>query len=422
MKLLFTGPLLDFSGFAHASRNFLRALVASQKLDLVARPLRYDRADKPFVTDEWLDELLKKDLQNVDMAIQMTTCNIEAQPVPGICNGLYTFLESDRLQHSWAAKANEFDFLLVPCRHNAEAMMRSGVQKPILVVPPPCDTSVYDKHYKPFQIDNAGDRTVFYTICQLSAKKGVDALLKAYFAAFADTPDDVLLVLKTYISMQDRSKDLATIKNYIAQIKQGCRIPSTKLPPVMPLVDIMSDDELHALHKRGHAYVCSSRAEGWGIPPFDALGHGNVLISNAQTGLEGFVRQEHALIYGGMETFFFDMQHPDPGLYTGLEQCFEPSPVQMAFVMRKYHEFRKKAMSNTLTDEEQKEWDGILQRQQNARAMVSSFHYENTHDKITPHLESIMEQWKNGRPITFEQPEQTVEEPERVGSLDGTGE
>jgi hypothetical protein len=196
---------------------------------------------------------------------------------------------------------------------------------------------------------------------------------------------------------------MAQLKNYIAQVKRGARIPSNNLPPILPIVDILSENDLHALHKRCHAYVCSSRAEGWCLPAFDALGHGNVLISNMSTGLEGFVRPEHALVYSGAETFFFDMHHGDPGLFTGVEQCFEPSPVQMAFLMRKYHMLRLKAMQNILTDEEQKEWVAVLQRQQNGRKVVDSFHYENTHQKFTPQLEAALMQWKNGRPIDFTQ-------------------
>lgn len=405
MKILFAGTLLDFSGFSHAARNVLQALHASQKFDLTARAVIYDQLDhgQMFQPEPWLDALLKKDIQNVDMCIQMLTCNVEAVPVPGVCNALYTFLESDRIQITWAQKANQFDFLLVPCRHNAEAMVRSGVSKPILVVPPPTDADVYKKQYMPYNLDNVGDRTIFYNICQLSAKKGIDALLRAYWAAFADTPDQTLLVLKTYINMNDRSQDLAQLKNYIAQVKRGARIPSNNLPPILPIVDILSEDDLHALHKRCHAYVCSSRAEGWCLPAFDALGHGNVLISNMSTGLEGFVRPEHALVYSGAETFFFDMHHGDPGLFTGIEQCFEPSPVQMAFLMRKYHMLRMKAMQNILTDEEQKEWVAVLQRQQNGRRVVDSFHYENTHQKFTPQLEAALTQWKNGRSIDFTQ-------------------
>ena len=147
MKLLYTGPLLDFSGFAHASRNLLRALNESPDLELVARPLVYDELDsgQSFEVPEWLKPLLQNDLQGVDMALQMTTCNMEAVPVPGIVNGLYTFFETDRLQSSWAAKAQEFDFIIVPSKHNAQTLLNSGVTKPILVAGPPCDGDEYKK-------------------------------------------------------------------------------------------------------------------------------------------------------------------------------------------------------------------------------------------------------------------------------------
>lgn len=410
MKTLFTGPLLNFSGFAHASRNVLRALNESG-MELTARPLTYDRLDagQKFQPEDWLKNLLKNDLQNVDMAIQMTTCNVEAVPIPGICNGLYTFLESDRLQVSWAQKAEQFDFLMVPCKHNAQAMARSGVTKPILVVPPPCDTDVYKKNYPPFKIDNSGDRTIFYNICQLSQKKGIDALLRAYYAAFADSPDEVLLVLKTYVNMTDRSQDEQVIKEYINRIKMSTRIPTANFPPVMPIVGTLTDDEIHGLHQRGHAYVCSSRAEGWGIPVFDALGHGNTVISNASTGLEGFVRNTNSLVYGGTSSFFFDMPHPDPGLFTGVEQCFEPSPAEMAFVMKKYHMLRQGAMRGILDQQNQEEWNHILLRQQNAVKDVETFDYRTTHGLVVPQLEAAYKSWKTKGTVEFEDNQQNQE-------------
>jgi hypothetical protein len=139
MKVLFCGPLLDFSGFAHASRAFLKTLQQDSNLQVAARALKYDRLDggQKFEPEQKLKDVLQVNLQDVDMALQMTTCNIEAHPVPGVCNGLYTFLETDRLQIQWATKANEFDFLMVPCRANAQALLNSGVTKPVLVCPPP---------------------------------------------------------------------------------------------------------------------------------------------------------------------------------------------------------------------------------------------------------------------------------------------
>lgn len=395
MKLLFTGPLLDFSGFAHASRNFLRALTQGD-IDIVARPLRYDQLDEgqEFVQPDWMKPLLEKDLQNVDMAIQMTTCNIEAVPVPGILNGLYTFFETDRIQPAWAQKANEFDFLIVPSRSNGETLLRSGVTKPILCAGPPCEQEVYEQEYPAFEIESIGNRTVFYNICQLSTKKGIDALLRAYYAAFASSPDEVLLVLKTYVNMAGRNNDLEIVKQYIQSVKSRCRIPTDNFPPVLPLVYTMSDDEIHGLHVCGDAYVCSSRAEGWGIPVFDALAHGNTVISHTAGGLGDFVNKENSLVYGGTTSFFYDMPHPDPGLFTGMEQCFEPSPVELALTMKHFHLLRQGDLKKTLNEQNQEEWNSVLQRRENAKQVGQKYDYRTVAPKILEQINSLWETWK----------------------------
>lgn len=404
MKILFTGPLLDFSGFAHCSRNFLQTLYKSG-VELSARALTYDALDSKdqFQSEPWLEKLLANDIQGVDLAIQMTTCNQEAVPVAGVCNALYTFIESDRIQPSWAAKANEFDFLLVPCRANAMAMLRSGVKKPVMVVAPPCDKEVFNKSYQPYDIKNAGERTIFYNICQLSSKKGIDSLLRAYFAAFADKPDEVLLVLKTYINMQDRSKDLAHVKQYIDAVKAKCRIPVNQFPPVMPIISTMSDDEIHGLHIRGDAYVCSSRAEGWGLPVFDAMCHGNTVITNAAGGLEGFVRPESAILYNGQPTLFYDCPHPDPGLFTGVEQCFEPNIPEMSMLMRNFHLLREGSKRGVLNEENQKEWNSILDRRIEAEKLKDKFDCGVVHGMIMPKIKEAYDSWTDNGKVIFKE-------------------
>lgn len=405
MKLLFTGPLLDFSGFAHASRIVLRTLIQDPAIEVTARALRYDQLDagQGFVPEPWLKAALEKDLQNVDMAIQMTTCNVEAVPIPGILNGLYTFLESSHIQVSWAQKANEFDFLMVPSKANAEAMLNSGVVKPILVCGLPCDQDIYEKTYEPFELEHAGNRTVFYNVCQLSNKKGIDSLLRAYYAAFWDCPDDVLLVLKTYINMQDRGGDAENVKAYIQNIRQRCRIPTDRHPPVLPLVFTMSDDEVNSLHVRGDAYVCSSRAEGWGIPVFDALGHGKTVITNAGGGLGDFVAQDNALVYPVMPTYFFDTPHQDPGLFTGLEQCFEPCIPSMAAIMRNFHLLRKGSAEGTLDQTHQEQWNSVLARRITAKLVGQKNDYRRVSPIITKQIHAMLKVWKKNGVIIFDE-------------------
>jgi len=414
MRVLFTGPLKDFSGFAHAARNLLQALNESDQIDLVARSITYDQLDQgqSFNCPEWMEGLLSRPLEGIDLALQTTTCNVEAVPVPGVVNGLYTFFESDRLQPAWAAKANEFDFLIVPSRFNAETLLRSGVQKPILVAGPPCDSGLYGVEYAPFEIEQAGDRTIFYNICQLSTKKGLDLLLRAYYAAFAGMPDDVLLVLKTYVNMQDRSNDMEMVKQYINGVKARCRIPVQNLPPVLPIVYTMSDDEIAGLHARGDAYVCASRAEGWGIPVFDALAHGRTVISHNRGGLAEFVKPENSLVInGGMTSFFYDMPHPDPGLFTGLEQCFEVSPAELALTMQHFHLLRKGSQEGTLNEQHAAEWESVLQRRENGRQLAQKLDYRNVHGKVVEQLLAVHKSWKETGVARFDNAqEETLEE------------
>lgn len=395
MKLLFTGPLQDMSGFATVSRHFLQMLLQSD-IDIVARSLKYDQLDpgQKFNIPEWMQKPLKKDLMGVDMAIQMTTSNVEAVPVPGIPNGLYTFFEIDRLQPSWALKAQQFDFLIVPSKFNAETLLRSGVNKPILVAAPPCDKDIYTANFVPFQANGLEGRTVFYNICQLSYKKGIDLILRAYYAAFAGAPDDVVLVLKTYINMQDRSNDLESVKQYVQSIKSRCRIPVQNYPPVLPLVYAMSDDEIHGLHARGDAYVCASRGEGWGIPVFDALAHGKTVITHNQQGLAEFVTKQNALVYGGTQSLYYDMPHSDPMLFTGLDQCFDPSPAELALTMQHFYFLKKGAESGQLDEKHQLEWDSVLQRRENGKLLGSRFDYRAIAPKVIDQLKAVYQTWR----------------------------
>jgi glycosyltransferase involved in cell wall biosynthesis len=409
MKILFCGPLRDFSGFAHASRNFLLTLLEGEN-DVTARALRYDQLDtgqETVLCDE-IKGALTADIDNVEMAIQMTTPN-EAVPVPGVCNGLYTFIEADRIQVAWVHNINRFDFVMVACKENAKALSRSGVTKPVLVVPPPCNVTDFNRQYPKFEIPNSENRTVFYNVCQLSAKKGVDSLLRAYYAAFADMPNDVLLVLKTYISMsgRDQHQELDTVKQFIDRVKQGCRIP-TQLPPVWPIVRTLSDDDVHGLHLAGDCYVCSSRGEGWGIPVFDAMGHGKAVISNNFGGLEGFVSDNTALVYGGSLTPCYDMHHPDPFLYTGLERWFEPSVAEMSDLMRSYHLLRKGSIDGNLNEHNREQWISVQTRQANASMLASKFDYREVADKVNRQLDSAFEAWSLTGEVQFDATAATV--------------
>lgn len=402
MKLLLCGPICDFSGYSTFSRNLAKSLSYANS-DLVLRAISYDQRDNgdKFIPPSWMDLALKRPLQDIDLLLQVTTPNIEAVPKPGICNGLAFFWESDRLPPTWLQIISQFDFLLVASRYNAQMLANCGITKPILVCPFPFEGDLYTQSREPYPLQNTGHRTIFYNISQLSTKKGIDALLRAYYAAFADRPDEVLLVLKTYVNMQDRSNDLATLRNFIDVIKRGCRLPIEKHPPIMPILDILPDEDIQRLHKACHAYVCSSRSEGYCVPALESLAHGNTLISNMYGGLAEFVSEKTSLVYNGCLTNCFDMHHPDPSIYTGLERWWEPSVAEMSTLMKSYHLLRKGAEEGNLSPDNQTKWAEVQQRAKTGSELVQHLDYKRVGPLLLHQLESGFNAWKQTGKVNF---------------------
>ena len=211
MRMLYIAPVRDFSGYANAARGYVRAL-AQAGADLVVRPVRYDRADdgKEYQPTDLERELLTKPLDDIDVVIQHTTPN-EMRPVPGKVNIAITAWETTRIPGYWAEKLNQFDAVITFCDESIMAFRNSGVTVPIWKVPHTFDMATYNldgvEDIETLNADNPfKDKFVFYNISQLSAKKGIDVLLRSYYAQFWDKKDDVILVLKSYINMSNRQQ------------------------------------------------------------------------------------------------------------------------------------------------------------------------------------------------------------------------
>lgn len=344
VKVLFTGPLLDSSGFGEASRILLKTLCEDSRIEVSARHINYDIPDKPYshaFSNKVKESFSRSITDDIEVFIQCTTCNIEATPKPGVVNVLYTFVEIDKLPNSWIAKANEFDYIILPSHYNMESFFKSGIPiNKLILFNLPCDKDEYITNIEPMKFSGVGNRTIFYNINQLSPKKNIDGLLRAYFTAFQDRQDEVLLVLKSYLGMsgRDNNAEYEILKNFVQSIKRGCRL--SKTPPVKILNGVLSKDEIKSIHLAGHCYVNSSRAEGWGMGIIDAFGFGNAVITSQYGGPGEFCNESNSYIYGGCESFYFGFDHPDPELFNGKHKWFEPSLVEMSQCMKYFHEFK----------------------------------------------------------------------------------
>jgi len=356
MKILYIAPVRDFSGYAVAARGYIRALHEAGA-DLVVRPVRYDQADTGtgYQVTDLERELLKRDLNNVDVVIQHLTPN-EMRPIEGKVNIAIVAWETTRIPQYWVDKLNQFDSVITFCQASVDAFNDCGVKVPIYKVPHTFDIPSYSlEGVEPISAPSSPnilkDRFIFYNISQFSSKKGIDVLLRSYFGAFHGRRDDVMLILKTYINMRDRDKERQQLLQYIDNVRAGMRLPPEGYPQVMLITNTLTDEQMKKIHATGDAYVCSSRGEGWNIPAFDALAYGNELITTLWGGMGEFSlvdevsRRESAgsggaCVRANVHPVDYSLEplvgqtHGDPDLYTSFDLIAEPSISSMMYKMK----------------------------------------------------------------------------------------
>lgn len=395
MKILITGPLKDSSGYAHFARNLALALHKSG-VDTALRHIKYDNFDYKCTPLE--SNMFNKSIRDCDIVIQCTTPN-EIRYIPGKMNISFLFWETTAIPKYWVDQLNLMDMIIVPCRFNSVVLRNCGVKKPIAICHPPFNLDLYKRDYKPLDIPEFKNKKIYYNICQLSSKKGIDVLLKAYFRAFFDIPNEVLLVLKVFLGMIDRSNDEAIVLDMINRIKQNLRLPVDKYPGIYLITDLIDDELIYRLHKSADVYVCSSRGEGWGIPPFEALAMGNILISHNWGGLADFVTPHNSVMYQANQSIVFNNPHPDPFLYTGLEDWAEPNDHQLMVSLRSVHETLMGRGDNL--EKRKEHLTNIVSR---AKEDVKTFDVSFVGPFIKNSLQECYESWsKNGYVVLKEQ-------------------
>lgn len=375
-KILFVGPLRDFSGYANVARNYVRAL-NDVGLKLVTRDLRYDGGRYKRNFTEKL--LARRDAQGVDIVIQQTTPN-EMEPKPGCFNvGVFCW-ETDRIPDEWVAQLNRMDLILVPCQSNLFAAKKCGVYKPIEIVPYSCDTSKYDKEIAPYTVGSSTDAFKLLAICQYSKKKGIDPLLKAYLSEFGHD-ENVLLMLKTYFGPKDGDEERKKMIGIIQVIQQALRLK--KYPKVQLIHEVMSFEDVERLYKTADCYCLPSRGEGWGVPHFDALGHGLPAIATRGTGPEEFITSDCGWLVSSHASPCVDMPHPHDFMYTAKDNWREPQVGDLQRCMREAH--------NLWKHKETSLWNTLCE---NAKKRVKDFDNSVVGPKLRDTILSYYMQWR----------------------------
>jgi glycosyltransferase involved in cell wall biosynthesis len=331
VKILYTGALFDSSGYAEASRNYINALIEQPNIELSIQSVSFETWKTNLESfNQKVQPYLNKDIGIPDVHIvHLTPENFPRFRRAGVKTIGITVWETDRLPHDWVTLCNVMDEIWVPCDWNVEVFRTSGVTVPVRKIPHCIDlaefSNIQNEHSIADQINS--NRFNFYSIFQWSSRKNPEGLLKAYLSEF-DASDNVCLVLKTYYtnnSIQDRTLIVEAIK----KAKNDLQLTNT--PPVLLVHGGLSRDEILTIHNCCDCFVLPHRAEGWGVPHFEALAMGNPVIATGYGGNLEFMQLANSWLLSFFMTPVAGMGRPT---YNGKMHWAEPSLDDLQRYMR----------------------------------------------------------------------------------------
>jgi hypothetical protein len=289
----YTAPILDNSGYAQASRGNIMAL-HKLGIPLTLNPISFEQEHPDLgESGKIIDNLTHRDIDYNINLIHTTPEFWSKYKEEGKVNIGYTIWETSKLHPDWPKYINEnVSMVMVGCEWNVGVFRDSGVTIPISSVPHGIGKHELE-NVTPFNVKGVDkDTYMFYSIFQWTERKHPIALLKAYWHAF-QKDENVALVLKAYRSNYSEGEKDA-IRNTIRRLKSVTLMD--KYPPLYLISDMLTNDEILGLHKRGDCYVSLDRGEGFGLSPFAAGASGNPIIITGFGGATEYAKRDNSYL------------------------------------------------------------------------------------------------------------------------------
>jgi glycosyltransferase involved in cell wall biosynthesis len=352
MKLCYLSVHKDGTGYANQAIHNLLALEAGN-INVVARAIRLSQSKNLELASK-VNHLEAKTTDNIDVIVQHILPHM-FEYKSGVKNiGVLCWETTHFKRSSWQHCCNLMDEIWVPSTQNAKAVKNSDVDVPVKVLPCACDIERFKNPPERLNIPQLHNKCVFYTIGEMTRRKNLVAILRAFYSAFS-VRDDVALVIKTNVpgKTPDEANDI--LRQTIEDIKKSLHIyvRHPYYPPVVCITDFLSEQKLDQLHSACDVFVLASHGEAWGIPSHDAMGFGKpVILSNwgsfpeltyAQANkywepeIDQFKWPGHidcGWLIKGQLTPCFGMTESFPDLYTGDELWFEPDVSHLVTCMQ----------------------------------------------------------------------------------------
>lgn len=267
-----------------------------------------------------LEKLHQRVTQHPSASVDVQSRNLYPPRVNDMSGGIrllhhYAWEESG-FPAEWAEDFNQsLDGLTALSTHVEKILIDNGVAIPVSVSGCGVD------HWESVVATQAPNLQLrqfrFLHVSSCFPRKGVEALLHAYGAAFSQA-DDVSLVIKTFPNPH----------NTVAQQVQAWQQTQLDYPPVQIIEKDLSDAELKALYQSCDVLVAPSLAEGFGLPLAEAMLSGLPVITTQWGGQMDFCTPENAWLVD----FQFARAATHFGLYASV--WAEPDRSALALCMK----------------------------------------------------------------------------------------
>src|SRR5581483_10887030 len=280
IALTYYGHVFDASGYGQAARSYIHALHSAGVRLSVVDLMHHGHQ----VRDELVDSLVGRPI-TPDFHLFHGIPPQWARLAFRLRNAIgMTVWETDTMPTQWRNILGHVVDVWLPCTFNVDTFQRD-IQTPIFRLPHPVVGRRVNGHVVDANrlIGSTPESFVFYSIFEWQERKGPIDLLRAYFTAFPDE-GDTLLVLK----VNPGAADVA------ARAVDDMRRDLGSSARVHVRAAGWGEPEIEALHERGNCYVSLHRGEGWGYPLFDAVTRGRPVIATAFAGPLDYLRGDSA--------------------------------------------------------------------------------------------------------------------------------
>ena len=344
MKVLYLGNYKSGTGWGNAAQGYILALDAAG-IDVVPRNIEVASMDGEV--PQRILNLEKHSTAGCNIVIQHMLPNMmDYSGHFDKCIALYATETSHFKRSNWASYINLMDEAWVINQQMVASSCLSGVTIPIRVVPHAFDMGKYTQRYQKYPLPEVKNCFSFYSVGELTRRKNLVALLKAFHVEF-HPQEPVTLIIKASLPGQSMAECNRHLNAMIEEVKRELKLYEINAyKHEVIILQSLTNEEVMRLHSTCDCFVGPSFGEAWNMPAFDAMALGKTPICTDVGGMHDFLtvpvqgdtKIAGWLVPGNPTPVFGTSKQTLPYLYAGDEEWIDISIPKLRQAMREAYE------------------------------------------------------------------------------------